>query len=473
MGAAILGILIITSTQLIGGSETDSTPVAYKAAPPQPQNSEIGTIVLGRPTDTSVTANILPDKNWEAVLQYGTTPNSFAYVSAPYKSNGKQPINIELNGLRPNTQYYYRLAYRTDNNQAYQTGAQYKFHTARAKGENFVFAVQADTHFDINSSDLYKITAQNILNSNPDFVIDLGDKLMSGGYAKNYNETYQQYMKPRQLLSFVGSSAPLFLVNGNHDGENGWLDKGRGNDITAWSIKVRKLLFNNPYPNDFYTGNNTLGRDNGYMANYYSWQWGDALFVVLDSFYKTKDISTANTNEDLWNMTLGDEQYNWLRQTLQTSTAKYKFVFAHHILGYTLHGGVNWAKYGEWGGYNKNDSWGFDVHRPGWQAPITKLFSDNGVNIFFQGHDHIFAVEKLKGVTYQEVPQPNSLYGQAWLSRKFTYNGVTQASSGYLRVSVSPDNAKVDYVRSYTQNPQAKNQRNADISHTYNVYPSY
>ncbi|MBK6791105.1 MAG: hypothetical protein IPG80_00890 [Anaerolineales bacterium] len=41
-------------------------------------------------------------------------------------------------------------------------------------------------------------------------------------------------------------------------------------------------------------------------------------------------------------------QYQWFRQTLETSNAKYKFVFTHHVLG-TGRGGIELADTFEWG----------------------------------------------------------------------------------------------------------------------------
>jgi hypothetical protein len=85
--------------------------------------------------------------------------------------------------------------------------------------------------------------------------------------------------------------------------------------------------------------------------SYYSWTWGDALFVVLDPFWNqtpdtsaaslgngqdccqkgaTQSTSSPNVQTD-WSLTLGDAQYNWLQATLAGSTAKYKFVFSHVI----------------------------------------------------------------------------------------------------------------------------------------------
>ena len=73
------------------------------------------------------------------------------------------------------------------------------------------------------------------------------------------------------------------------------------------------------------------------------------------------------------------------------------------------------ARYGEWGGFNTNDTWGFDTRRPGWAMPIQSLLLSNGVNAVFHGHDHLFVKQELDangdGVTdliYQECPQPSA-----------------------------------------------------------------
>jgi len=467
--AAMTGFIV---WQSLGGKSTDEPePVGFVSAKPAPKigTSPIGTIVLGRPTDKSITANIMPDKNWEVVLQYGTKPGQFTEVTVPYKAEGG-PIMAVINDLKPDTQYYYRMGYRTSNEQPYQTGPEYKFHTARAKGDSFTFAIQSDSHFDINSADLYKVTANNILNSNPDFLIDLGDKLMTTAYAKSYTDTQNKYSKVRYFMSWAGSSTPVFLANGNHDAENGWLNKN-SNNVAIWSTQVRKLLFPNPAPNNFYSGDQTALPGVGLRNSYYSWEWGDALFVVLDPFWNTKKLSSTLDNNDLWSITIGDEQYAWLNKTLSASNARYKFVFSHHILGASPHGGIYWTQFGEWGGKNLNGSWGFNTKRSGWDLPITKVLEKYKVSAFFQGHDHIFGKEDQGGVVYQEVPQPNSPYGQSWLSKKFPYNGVTLPSSGYLRVTVSGRDATVDYIKSYTSTMETKNQHNADVPFSYTIYP--
>jgi hypothetical protein len=145
-------------------------------------------------------------------------------------------------------------------------------------------------------------------------------------------------------------------------------------------------------------------------------------------------------------VTLGEAPYQWFKQTLETSNAKYKFVFTHHVLG-TGRGGIELAGNFEWG-----DSANLAAHRPGWGNTIHQLMVDNHVNIFFQGHDHIFVKQELDGVIYQSLPEPaNPFYtlenDQAYKS------GDKLPNSGHVRVTVSPNGVTVDYIRSYLDKP--------------------
>ena len=68
-----------------------------------------------------------------------------------------------------------------------------------------------------------------------------------------------------------------------------------------------------------------------------------------------------------WDWTLGLTQFNWLQSVLAGSSAKYKFVFSHQIVGGNSassmvdygHGGVDSATLVEWGG---NDVGGYPLH---------------------------------------------------------------------------------------------------------------
>ena len=80
--------------------------------------------------------------------------------------------------------------------------------------------------------------------------------------------------------------------------------------------------------------------------------------------------------------------------------------------------------------------------------PIHELFVKNRVNIVFHGHDHLFVKEELDGIIYQEVPQPGHPTGGTRSAEEYGYGGVILGSAGHIRVTVSENEAKLDYLRS-------------------------
>jgi uncharacterized repeat protein (TIGR02543 family) len=172
---------------------------------------------------------------------------------------------------------------------------------------------------------------------------------------------------------------------------------------------------------------------------------------------------------DRWNWTLGQQQYNWLKQTLENSNAKYKFMFAHHMLGGTqnyVRGGAVPAHMFEWGGYNADGTtWGWDTQRPTFgDKPIRQLMIDNGVSAFFHGHDHQYAYEVRDGIVYLSMPQPNSTLNFTYYRESDPYTERVLANPGYLRVTIAPDLATVEYVTSSNSS--------GAVQHTFTIAPN-
>jgi hypothetical protein len=207
------------------------------------------------------------------------------------------------------------------------------------------------------------------------------------------------------------------------------------------------------------------------LEDYCAWEWGNALFIVLDPFWFTRDRKA----EDNWGWTLGEDQYRWLTTTLEKSKAAFKFVFIHHLAGglvRDVRGGAAIAPYMEWGGKNADGSDGFRKNRPGWALPIHQLMVKHGVSIVFHGHDHLFVKEELDGIIYQEVPQPGHPTGGTRSAEEYGYHGVLLGSSGHLRVTVGPQAARVDYVRSGVKGITRDEVTNGMVEHSYTVRPA-
>lgn len=400
--------------------------------------------ILGRPTANSVTVSVLCYSDTQSFIAFGTQKGQLTSQTPARLFKGGEPSEILLSGLKSNSQYFYQLRSATTNS------SEDSFHTARPPGSTFTFTITADSHLDEHTDPvLYQRTLAGASAEAPDFHIDLGDTFMTEKHVSR-EAAARQYLAQRYCFGQLCQSAPLFLVLGNHDGES---LRGRGpdgNGLAVWSNITRKRYFPNPVPDDFFTGNKTPRPEASLLQDYYAWEWGDALFVVLDPFWFTPK---QRGQADNWNFTLGIEQYRWLKGTLESSTARFKFVFIHHLVGgidSQCRGGAEAAGFYEWGGKNPDSSDGFQEHRPGWPMPIHQLLLQNKVNIVFHGHDHFYARQELDGIVYQEVPQPGFPSDDRVPRSAAEYgykSGVIRPSSGYLRVMISPESARVDYLR--------------------------
>ena len=105
------------------------------------------------------------------------------------------------------------------------------------------------------------------------------------------------------------------------------------------------------------------------------------------------------------------------------------------------------------------------------EATRHQLLVKNGVSAVFHGHDHLFAREELDGIIYQEVPQPGHPGGGTRSAEEYGYTGVILGSSGHVRVTVDPQSAKVDYVRSIIPGITKGNLPNASVEHSYTIKP--
>jgi len=97
---------------------------------------------------------------------------------------------------------------------------------------------------------------------------------------------------------------------------------------------------------------------------------------------------------------------------------------------------------------------------------------ENGVNIYFHGHDHFYAKQEKDGVIYQLVPQPSHTnYTRAGNAQDYGYlSGEILPNSGHLLVTIRDLTARVDYISAYHEDDPAKNQFNGTIRHSYHVY---
>lgn len=393
-------------------------------------------IILGRVSDTGVTARIVTQADAEGFVLFGRQGDPCTNATARMPFRAGEPADVAIGPLAGNAAYWYRFCHGVTPGGAMSSTPDYRFHTQRAPGKPFTFTVTADSHLDVNTDvAVYEATLRQALAVSPDFHIDLGDTFMTGKRGDRPGDALPQYLAQRYYFGLLCHSTPLFLVLGNHDGETGrTLDP-------ATSLRTR--YFPNPQGNGFHGGNPE--------GSYYAWTWGDALFVALDP-YRYSPRPRHGGQEDRWAFTLGRAQYDWLVRTLQASRARFKFVFTHHLVGgldRQGRGGAEAVRFGEWGGCDADGRQAFAERRLGWEAPIHALLARNGVSAVFHGHDHFYARQEVDGIVYQLVPQPGHP-GEGSIREAPGYGykgGEFQPGAGFLRVSVSSQRVAVAYVR--------------------------
>jgi predicted phosphodiesterase len=453
LAAALVGCSGAADTAERTGPTAPVTPPDTSAPAPviPPPSGEFQTavptidlnVILARPTATGITMSIMSGSARDVRVTWSPGNGDLTRRVA-----AGIPLHLPITGLAANQSYRYRVA-------AGSSVVDGVMRTARSRGQPFRFVMQADSHLDAGSSlPVYTAALGNMVSDSADFLVDLGDTFMTDKYAA-YQNALAQFYAQRHYFGLVGRTTPLFMVQGNHDGEQGWQSV-----LAPWSATQRLRYFPGISAGDSYSG--LPGAPNAY-----AFAWGDATFIMLDPFAAT----AAKPGSSGWDWTLGKAQYDWLAATLAQSTTPFTFVFLHHLVGgiggAEARGGAEASVLYEWGGRNADGTAGFATRRAGWSRPVHDLLRQYGVTAVFHGHDHLYVQQSRDGITYQEVPQPSFARENATTSATdYGYlSGTLLGSSGHVRVSVNGTQAVVEYVRARA------GAGNGDVIHRYILTP--
>ena len=402
--ASLLGVLASSSI----GKAMAAVPVTAK--------------IVGTPTTNSFSISISTVAAVRTYIEYGYSKNTTAGTTSIINLAKGSTQNISLTNLKENSLVYYKIKYAvgTSKNFASLTQRSAKTAIAQALSSN-TFAIQADPHMDENSSaEVYEGTLKQIVAASPAFLMDLGDIFMVDKLPNKSEANIRGRFELMKGYYQKLGNVPLKICLGNHDGELGYSNFNTKN--------YRKEYF---------------PEQTGELA-YYSFTGPDQLHVVLDPFtYTMKNPTPAG-----WEWTLGKTQYDWLVDTLKNSKQNHKFIYIHHLLvgDPTSRGGVEIAMKNEWGGKNNDGTNGFDSNRPGWGRPIHQLLLDYKVGFVFKGHDHLYVKQELDGIIYQTVPQPSHPGNKINVNQYGYTSGKGVGGSGFLKVSTTGDQAKVDFI---------------------------
>jgi len=357
-------------------------------------------------------------------------------------------LEIKLSGLIPSTKYYYRVLLRFEGEPYASPRTAHSFQTRRDVGGPFSFAIWADLHRNISPDrpqkywNKWNALAEKLGNEPVDFIIDVGDTwTLCGGQGtlltKGLPGLYSTVMRPAQNgysgyrgVSDVCAARPYYLARGNHEGISNY-DKAQTRDTLR---TLMKLFVPNPNGTTYPQGGST---DIDYDQGYFAFEWGDALFVVMDVI-KYKDKPSVNPSPARFH--IGEAQLLWLTAVLQGSSKRWKFLFMHHLFG----GGSTYGRGGA--------TFAFDYE----QSQIQSLAEQYGAHVF-HAHDHVLAKGWANGVLYYccgcawglqfDYIAKNyaALYPDGYTSTSCNSDPSACENNGYVVVEVSSTQVKIQY----------------------------
>ena len=354
----------------------------------------IKNVMIRKPTFDSVTVLIQTNINSNVTLNYGTSETYGLSAS----SENKTLHEINLIGLIHAASYNYEIiAHESGNSSNIGKRSNLSFRTQFKKGNNFTFSVIGD----IQRCDISDVIQQ--LESDPtDIIVTVGDNI-GGERAKTMGDySYRWQADFFDYLQNLTNSKPLFQTAGNHDR----LD----NDLDALAVYQRILL--------------SSKKDVG-GKRYYSFDYGDAHFVILDA------------NKRTFPARLDEEQLSWLDADLTATDKPWKFVFSHYLV------------------YGAGDVGYINTWRISNYSDIHEILVKNKATAYFNGHRHVYNRYMKDGVLY--ISNLTAGVGGCLLEgSKFGNNNYVNTGgdtgtiptaigniAGYIKVNVTPSSAKI------------------------------
>jgi len=277
-------------------------------------------------TSTSAVIAWVSEEPGAGVVKYGRTPELGREQIDRWIDNHHA---VAIADLEPDSTYHYRVE---GVGRSWPMG---RFRTApTVEGTSFSFAVIGDS----GSGGKGQLAVARLLGHlKPDLILHTGDVVYPNGGERPYDRRF--FAPYVELIRGV----PVFPVVGNHD--------VRKDDGAAFLDNFHPPL-GNP----------------GSTKRYYSFDWGDAHFVALDSelYYDDKGGST-------------EQQKAFLERDLAATDRRWKVAFLHRSpYGSSSHGGDERVRH-----------------------DLAPIFAKHGVDLVFAGHDHVYErTVPIGGVTY-------------------------------------------------------------------------
>ncbi|HMN31820.1 MAG TPA: metallophosphoesterase [Chitinophagaceae bacterium] len=261
---------------------------------------------LNMTSPTSTTIRWRTDALTNSVVHYGTDINNLNQTAT--LANYVNDHIITLNGLSPETKYYYNIGY---SNIVLQGDSKNYFRTAPIANKDYDKPIRFWAVGDMSKGNSLQVDMINAFHQYTgshfiDGFVMLGDNAYDNGYDIEYQMKFFDYYKD------VIKSKTLWPVLGNHDYANNY------------SLRINHQL---AYLDIFSLPENAeLGGVASNTERYYSFNYGNIHFVMLDSY----GLENVGGNYYAVYDTSFSLQYLWLKNDLMNNTMPWTIVCYHH-----------------------------------------------------------------------------------------------------------------------------------------------
>ncbi len=385
-------------TTALTGAATLGFPTAAHAALSGESGQLTRAPYLTNLTAGNVTVNWGTTAQSRGSVRYGPLGNCGASSTVSTKLGSPITVNgvteyqnaVTLAGLSANTAYCYRVfTGGTNPVDLLGTNGSPSFSTLESAGDTtpFTFAVMGDwgdtTDSGVNDGSLNSNQAgvdAQIAASRARFLVSTGDVGYQGGSSTNYGDLYQTGINVSAVFgpsywAVPGMSVPVYSTSANHGQNSTFLWTWPETDIAASGVYAMVS-----YPSIDGTNPGT------YPTGYYAFTTGGVRFYVLDMSWGNSNVGTATggtcgshcaiyqvDHDAHWTVT--SAEYQWLARDLAAHPGGLKFAFFHFPL------------------YADNATQTSDAYldnAPGSTDSLEQLLHDNGVQLVFTGHAHIY-----------------------------------------------------------------------------------
>ena len=388
-----VAVLLVACALLASGSAGASTFQGYDAQLTRaPYLTDL--------TQSSVQVTWATTTQSTGVVQYGPTGTCTAHAAIATKMGNPITIgttteyqnSVVVSGLSPSTTYCYRIT---------STGAspvdllgsnpspQFTTLQPGNGGQPFTFDVLGDWGDTTNSGSNTGALNVNqagvdagIAASGAEFALSVGDIAYQGGTQTNYGDLNQTGINVSAVFNpnywaVPGQSTPLFQIDGNH-GQN-------ATSLNNWPGSLTAQTSGGSYQMGSYPSIDG-STPASYPDTYYAFTTGGVRFYMLDAAWADSNVGSATggscgnncriyqlDHDAHWTVT--SAEYQWLQRDLAAHPGGLKFAFFHFPL------------------YTANATQPTDAYldnTAGSTNSLEQLLHDNGVQLAFSGHAHIY-----------------------------------------------------------------------------------